>query len=190
MSPVKTLTFLTEIVKGTKSGTGNAVSDIKVDGNKVSLVFGKSFLTEHQDISGLQSKKIADGEGNFTTDTVEGALSEVGAAVKQLRTGAPIVEVTGDKTLMLSDTGSFQAVTVNNMDSMVTITIPADADVAFATATELEICQLGVSPVVIAPAEGVTIVSTGDARQIADQNGSATLKKLMANVWHLGGALA
>lgn len=141
-------------------------------------------------VENYQTKKITDADNHFEQNTVEGALRELGAFMRQSKIGAPIVEVTGDKTLMLSDAGSFQAVVVDNMDAMVTITIPADADVAFATATELEICQLGVSPVVIAPAEGVTIVSTGDARQIADKNGSATLKKLMANVWHLGGALA
>lgn len=39
----------------------------------------QGFLTQHQDISDLQTKSITDTGGYFTTDTVEGALQEIGA---------------------------------------------------------------------------------------------------------------
>jgi hypothetical protein len=41
----------------------------------------QGYLTQHQDISGLQTKAITDTGGYFTTDTVEGALQEIGAEI-------------------------------------------------------------------------------------------------------------
>ena len=41
----------------------------------------QGFLTSHQDISGLQTKAITDTGGYYTTDTVEGALQEIGAEI-------------------------------------------------------------------------------------------------------------
>lgn len=50
------------------------------------LVNDSGFLTSHQDISGLQTKTITDTGGYFTTDTVEGALQEIGAEIAGVNT--------------------------------------------------------------------------------------------------------
>ena len=44
----------------------------------------QGYLTEHQDITGKQDKTITDVGGYFTSDTVEGALQELGAAVNDV----------------------------------------------------------------------------------------------------------
>lgn len=46
----------------------------------------QGFLTSHQDISGLQTKAITDTGGYYTTDTVEGALQEIGAEIAGVNT--------------------------------------------------------------------------------------------------------
>ena len=50
------------------------------------LTNDSGFLTSHQDISGLQTKAITDTGGYFTTDTVEGALQEIGAEIAGVNT--------------------------------------------------------------------------------------------------------
>ena len=50
------------------------------------LVNDSGFLTSHQDISGLQTKSITDTGGYYTTDTVEGALQEIGAEIAGVNT--------------------------------------------------------------------------------------------------------
>lgn len=50
------------------------------------LTNDSGFLTSHQDISGLQTKAITDTGGYYTTDTVEGALQEIGAEIAGVNT--------------------------------------------------------------------------------------------------------
>lgn len=51
-----------------------------------SWVGQQGFLTSHQDISGLQTKSITDTGGYYTTDTVEGALQEIGSTLDGIET--------------------------------------------------------------------------------------------------------
>lgn len=192
----KALTFL-EKIRHVVTGSGNAVTDVTVNGDTINIVKDKTFLTEHQDISRLQTKAILDEGGYFTTDTVEGALQEAGQgvqgntqAVSVLRTGSPIVEVTESKTLGLSDVGTCQEVTADSPDTLITITIPAQSAVEWPERTEIEIMLTGESSVVIAAADGVTVNSMDDMREIAGKHGSVTLKRMAQDRWNLGGALA
>ena len=75
----------TSLSKGTTSGSGNAVTDISVDGHKITLIKGSTFLTSHQDIS---------GKLNLSGGTMTGALN----AQKGLRvaTSTPSTLVDGD----------------------------------------------------------------------------------------------
>lgn len=56
------------------------------DDVQASLSKANSALQEHQDVSGLQKTQIADTGGYFTTDTVEGALQEIGAELSGINT--------------------------------------------------------------------------------------------------------
>lgn len=99
---------------------------------------------------------------------------------------ASIVSVTSNKTLALTDAGTFQNV---NSSSNRTVTVPTNSSVAFPLGTEIEIFRGGSGSVTIAAASGVTIRSPGSNLSIAEQYGCAVLKKIDTNVWVLGGAL-
>lgn len=99
---------------------------------------------------------------------------------------APVREYTANMTLGSADGGCFLSI---NSASDVTVTVPANADVAFPTGSELEICRMGAGSVTIAAASGVTINSVGGNLSIAEQYGSAALKKIAANKWLLSGNL-
>lgn len=90
-------------------------------------------------------------------------------------------------TLALSDTG--QLVTLNNA-SAITLTVPTNASVAFATNTEIDLAQLGAGQVTIAGAGGVTITSYSSNLKLAGQGAGATLKKIAINTWLLVGNLS
>lgn len=112
------------------------------------------------------------------------ASLDANAKVTASEASAAIVEVTASKTLALTDAGKFQQI---NSSSAVTITIPASASVAFPTGTEIELCRYGSGSVTVAAASGVTIVSAGSSKAIAERYGCACLKKLGTNTWLLAG---
>ena len=82
LTVTKGTTFITGL--GTATGSGNVVTGLSVSGGKIVADKGITALTAHQDISGLQPKAISDAGGYFTTDTVEGALQELGATLDGL----------------------------------------------------------------------------------------------------------
>ena len=83
ITPEKGNTFVDSIES---TGSGNVVSAVTLSGSKITFKKNVTALTSHQDISGLQTKAITDTGGYFTTDTVEGALQELGAALDGLDT--------------------------------------------------------------------------------------------------------
>ncbi len=97
-----------------------------------------------------------------------------------------IVAVAANKTLGLSDAGTFQNV---NSSSNLTITIPLNSSVAFPTGTEIEIYRGGTGTVTIAATSGVTLNSPDGADEISVRYGCAVLKKIDTNVWVLGGVI-
>jgi hypothetical protein len=90
-------------------------------------------------------------------------------------------------TLVLTDAGHL--VTLTNA-SPVTLTVPPNASVEFATGTTIAVAQLGAGTVTIEGDTGVTIngVSTGSA-DISAQYGAAALTKLGTNTWLLTGSV-
>lgn len=91
---------------------------------------------------------------------------------------------TDNYTLVLTDVG---AVIEMNKASSVTLTVPTNASVAFATGTCIEVFQLGAGQVTIAPAGGVTISSPGGKLKLAAQYSSAVLRKRATDTWVLAG---
>ncbi len=92
---------------------------------------------------------------------------------------------TGSYTLALTD----KAIDMN-VASVNTVTIPANASVAFPVGTQILLTQSGAGQTVVAGASGVTIHSASGNTALATQYSWATLVKRDTNVWWLYGDLA
>ena len=99
---------------------------------------------------------------------------------------ARIITVSSSRTLALTDAGCFLNV---NSTSNITITIPANASVAFPVGTEMEFCRYNTGTVTFAGASGVTISSANSIKTITPRYGTAGLKKVDSNKWLLTGNL-
>lgn len=96
-----------------------------------------------------------------------------------------IVAQTGNYTLALSDAGDLVEM---GSASAITLTVPADASVAFPTGTKIDILQTGAGQVTVAGAGGVTVNATPGLK-ISARWGAATLIKRASNTWVLVGSL-
>jgi hypothetical protein len=89
-------------------------------------------------------------------------------------------------TFVLTDQGGL--VTASNASAS-TYTVPANATVAYATGTRIELLNIGAGTVTLSPAGGVTLTGT----TTVPQNGRVVLVKQATNTWYihsLGGGLA
>lgn len=116
-------------------------------------------------------------------------MLELDGKVNPVRISANIVDVTGSKTLELSDQGTIQRVTAA---TAATITVPLHSAVEFPMETQIEIIQYGAGAVTISGAAGVTLRAMGSPETIAvfAQYGSLALTKIANNEWIVTGALA
>jgi ethanolamine utilization protein EutQ (cupin superfamily) len=89
-------------------------------------------------------------------------------------------------TLVLADAGKL--ITLDN-GSAITLTVPTNATVAFATGTRIDLAQLGAGQVTVAGA-GVTFNSKGSKLKITGQYSAATLIKIATDTWVLIGDLS
>jgi hypothetical protein len=89
-------------------------------------------------------------------------------------------------TPVLSDAGKL--VTLSN-GSAITLTVPPNADVAFAVGTRIDLAQIGAGQVTVAQGSGVTVSSTPTLKARAQYSG-LTLVKTATNTWLLFGDLA
>lgn len=92
---------------------------------------------------------------------------------------------TANYTLVLNDAG--QIIELNSATA-ITVTIPADASVAFPIGTVLELCQLGAGQVTISGANGVT-VHTSTSNTTRTQYSCASIRKRASNEWIISGDL-
>jgi hypothetical protein len=90
-------------------------------------------------------------------------------------------------TLVATDAGDL--VTLNNA-SAITLTIPTNATVAFATGTQITIAQLGAGQVTVAGAVGVTVSAADSATKLRAQYSAATIIKTGTNSWILIGDIS
>ena len=123
-----------------------------------------------------------DGNGRFTVDkngnvVVEGSLDLANAVNNQTASYSPV----------LADAGRYVHVT-NAVG--VTITVPADASVAYAIGTTIRFEQSGAGALTFAPAAGVTLNSLGGLLSSGGQHGVVTLTKTAANTFTVSGDLA
>jgi hypothetical protein len=97
----------------------------------------------------------------------------------------PLNNQTGTSyTLVASDAGDL--VTLTNA-AAITLTIPTNATVAFATGTQITISQNGVGKVTVAGAVGVTVNSADGFLSLRNQYSAGTLIKTNTNNWILIG---
>lgn len=90
-------------------------------------------------------------------------------------------------TLVLTDAGKM--VTLTNASS-ITLTVPANANVAFPVNTRIDLIQYGAGQVTVAAGSGVTIYSKASALKISAQYAGATLWKKATNTWVLVGDIS
>jgi hypothetical protein len=87
--------------------------------------------------------------------------------------------------LVLTDNG--RLVTLSNA-SAITVTVPLNSSVAFATGAIINLQQIGAGQVTVAGASGVTLNGTGTA--LRAQWSAASLVKTATDTWTLIGDLA
>jgi len=91
-------------------------------------------------------------------------------------------------TYSLALTDVAKVVTLSNA-SAITLTVPAEASVAWPAGTTIVLAALGAGTVTVTAAAGVTINSAGAAVEIGAQYGVATLLKTGTDTWLLFGNL-
>lgn len=94
---------------------------------------------------------------------------------------------TASYTLVLSDAGKLITINVSTAN---TLTVPANASVAFPVGTQIVISQTGAGQTTVTPATGVVINSADGATKTRVQFSSATLIKTGADAWSLMGDIA
>jgi hypothetical protein len=109
------------------------------------------------------------------------------AAVTAAQLKVPNAQVGTSYTLALVDSG--ETVTLTNAGA-ITLTVPANATIAFSVGAVIDIAQGGAGLVTVAPAGGVTINSLAGALDLAGQYAVARLLKTATNTWILSGDIA
>lgn len=138
--------------------------------------------TINLDISGLTAIDIA------SIAASDGILIDDGGTMKRasIQSLGTRIQASATQTLALDDGNSLF---VNTGASDHTITIPANATVAFPIGTEIgAICQ-STGNIIFAPAGGVTLTSLSSNRTVKASGGGAYLVKTATNTWSLVGDL-
>ena len=92
-------------------------------------------------------------------------------------------------TYTLAATDAGQLITLTNA-SAITLTVPTNASVAFATGTQITITQSGAGQVTVAGAVGVTVSSSDSYLKLRTQWSAGTLIKTGTNSWILIGDIS
>jgi hypothetical protein len=90
-------------------------------------------------------------------------------------------------TLDSSDAGKL--VTLSNA-AAITLTVPQDSDESIAIGTYIDLYQLGAGQVTVVAGSGATLRVSGLTAKLRAQYSRATVQKVSANTWSLGGDLA
>ena len=129
-----------------------------------------------------------DGSTPITLEQMGAAALEDGK-VKAEQASAAMVSVSADTTLTLSHAGKCVLI----QSGAVSITVPADAAVAFPTGTEIEIIRYSGSACTLKAASGVALLhqSLGSVTEIAlaERYTVVGLKKVGANNWVITGGV-
>jgi hypothetical protein len=135
----------------------------------------------------LHASRHASGGVDPVSAESIGAASLSGGKIAADQASAATVTLTESRALILSDAGKLL---LANFPANGSVTVPANADAAFPTGTEIELCQYGEGTLNVLAASGVTLVALDDATVLAGRYACAALKKLAENVWLLAGGVS
>ena len=127
-------------------------------------------------------------DNDDTGDTPKAAGTKINNMFQELynlTSTIPSNTKTANYTLALADAGTTVEMNVATAN---TVTVPANATVAFPVNTVIEIAQIGAGTTTIAAATNVTLRYT-DTLALRKQWASATLRKRATNEWHVSGDL-
>lgn len=127
----------------------------------------------------------SDGSDPVTPASI-GAAELVSGKVKPDQASSPVSAITESRTISAADAGKLFLV---SSAEAVTITLPANADVAIPTGTEFEFARWSTGTVTFAAGTDAVIVSSSDLKSIATQCGCVAVKKVSADKWLLAGDL-
>lgn len=139
-------------------------------------------------ITAADVRAIPNEANAVTPSLLDRAYAEIGAngKVKPELIAAVINEYNESHVLEAKDAG---AEVLMYCATPMTVTIPTQDTVNFPQWTEIEIIRFGTADLTIAGAEGVTIFSAGNKRQIGEMYDVVSLKKTYMNNWLLVGNL-
>ena len=151
--------------------------------------------------SGVTNRAVADENGNYDFFVANGTytlqfFNTSGVFQRDQRFVAmygdpaivPVTEITGTShTLTLNDGASVLTFT---SASDIALTIPSDSAVGIPIGTGVEIIQLGAGQISPTAAGGVTLIVEASFTKTRGQYAMAGLRKIAANTWIFGGALA
>ncbi len=170
-------------------------------GGKVDKVPGKGlsstdYTQPEKDKLGALLPLAAGTNVAFDTTTTPGqriinvsvpAAGVTAAQLETVRTTLPASATqTGAYTLAAADAGN---VVPLNAAGALTLTIPADANLALPVGTVLSLSQEGAGAVTVAGASGVTVTGLGGLKT-PGQYGEIGLRKVAANAWRVTGGVA
>lgn len=173
---------------GADTGGGGGLSDgdygdIIVSGSGTVLTIDSAALAALAPLASpaLTGTPTAPTAAAYTNTTQLATTAQVYSSV----TSVPENAQTGTAyTLVLADTGKM--VTMSNA-AAITLTVPANATVAFPVNTRIDLIQWGAGQVTVAAAVGVTIRSKGSKLKLSGQYAGATLWKKATDEWLLVG---
>ena len=126
----------------------------------------------------------ADGTGGKTTQSSQVTISDTG--IVSGAAGNQLDAKTDSYTLVLGDAG--KTITLNKATA-VTLTVPANASVAFPVGTIINIAQLGAGQVTVSVTSD-TLRSSGSKTKLTGQYSGGTLTKIASTQWLLTGDIA
>lgn len=142
-----------------------------------------SQLSDVASVTGTGSVVVMQASPTITTPVVAG----FGVGSQCTNLGVAINAQTDDYQLVLGDAGKL--VTMNKATAN-TLTIPANATVAFQVGDQVQIAAIGAGQTTVAAAGGVTVSSSGAKLKLTAQYSQAVLTKTATNIWLLSGELS
>ena len=138
----------------------------------------------------MAQQTLSNGEnrGDFRS-AINSMFTEVYASVAALVLGTRTRSAQTGTSYQLVAGDAGNVVSLNNAGA-VTLTIPANATVAFAVETQIDWMTLGAGQVTFTPAGGVTMRSSGGKTKSTGQYSAGTLYKIGTNEWLLAGDIS
>lgn len=198
-----------QIVSAISSSLNSHMSDTTAHGinNKVDTLVYNSHLSDTTYAHGINNKvNVSTYNAHIATNATEGAQGHVqlatsaealsGISTSKAVTPASLEAKMVDYGNVVTKTDSFilTAIERNKVVQMTgeaaqTVTIPANASVAFKVGTQITFIQQGAGTVTFVPASGVTLLSKDTKRTIDGQYAGVTLIKTALDTWSIIGAL-